>query len=233
MTMLAPPPPRPARASRKPPQEPAPLSIRTERVLLHGVSWATYSKLLDDLGDQNVRMTYDQGLLEIDVPHPEHERYKKLIGTMIDLLSLELDVPIGRLGSTTFRKKRLKKGTEPDECYYVQNERKVRHKLDLDLTRDPPPDLVVEIDITSPSVPKEPIYAVLGVSEIWRFDGTRLQFLHRNPQGEYAPHNTSLAFPFLKVADFERFVRKFPKMDENRVFRAWRDWLRQPGRRKK
>lgn len=224
MTMLA-----PSRRA-KPPKHERP---EQEHVVLAGVSWDTYSALLNELDGQNIRLTYDDGMLEISVPLPLHEKYKSMLGRMVELLSLERDIPISSFGSTTFRTKKFKKGTEPDECYYVQSEPKVRGKVDLDLKQDPAPDLAIEVEITSPSVSKLPIYAALGVAEVWRFDGTRLQSLHRTPAGEYVPHDTSLAFPFLKMADVERIIRRLPTTDEMSVIRAWRDWLqRKPGRRR-
>src|SRR5688500_8985660 len=175
MTVVAP-------VSRRP-RGPRPAPEQPERVVLRGVAWDTYSALLEELEGQHFRLTYDDGTLEIALPLPIHEKWKKLIGGMIEQIPLELDVPMSRFGSTTFRKKKLRKGAEPDECYYVQNEPRVRGKADLDLKRDPPPDLVIEIDVTSSTVPKQPIYAALGVAEVWRFDGTRLQSLHRTPEG--------------------------------------------------
>src|SRR5215204_1839165 len=120
MTIVEPMPGRPRRPKPEPEQP--------ERVVLYGVSWDTYSALLDDLAEQHVRLTYDEGTLEIALPLPIHEKWKKLIGGMIEQIPLELDVPMSRFGSTTFRKRKLRKGAEPDECYYVQNEPRVRGK---------------------------------------------------------------------------------------------------------
>ena len=133
------------------------------------------------MGDQNRRLTYDSGELEIMSPLPEHEDWKKAIGGLVEILTLELDIPMRRLGSTTFRQKALQKGLEPDECYYIANEAAVRGKRRFDLRRDPPPDLVVEIDITHRAIDREKIYAAMGVPEIWRFDGRRLACLHLGP----------------------------------------------------
>src|SRR5215216_7161905 len=152
-----------------------------QHVLLQGISWEVYEALLRELGDQNLRLTYDSGELEIMSPIPEHESWKKLFARMIEIISLEMNIPMWPLGSTTFKQKNLKKGLEPDEGYYVANEAAVRWKKRLDLRRDPPPDLVVEIDITHRAVDREIIYAALGVPEIWRFDGRRLTCLHLRP----------------------------------------------------
>ena len=97
-----------------------------EHVLLHAVSWETYQRLLRELAEQNVRLTYDQGTLEIMSPLPEQEWVKKLLVDLLETLSLELDIPIGSYGSRTLKRKSLKQGLEPDECYYIANEREVR-----------------------------------------------------------------------------------------------------------
>src|SRR3954466_13251495 len=108
---------------------------------------------------------------------PEHERPKRFIGRMIESLTMELGIAVACFGSTTFRRKDRSKGLEPDECYYFRDEPRMRGRKRLNMIKDPPPELVVEIDITSRSVPREPIYAALGVPEIWRYDGRRIQCL--------------------------------------------------------
>lgn len=200
------------------------------QVVLHDIGWATYTALLRDIGDGHARLTYDDGELEVSYPDGVHEKYRAVIGAMIGVLSMDLDVPISSFGSMTLRDERRRQGVEPDECYYVRNEPKVRGRTKLDPKRDPPPDLVVEVDITSHSIAKEPIYAALGVPEVWRFDGARFEFLHRTPDGTYAARGASLAFPILTATDVDRFVRRLPRSDETSVMRAWRDWLRKASR---
>jgi Uma2 family endonuclease len=114
-------------------------------------------------------------VLEVMTISSDHEYFKSLIGNLISRLAEEHDIPIASFGSTTFRKKALERGLEPDECYYVANERRVRGKRRLDLRRDPPPDLIVEIDVSYRHVDREAIYAAMGVPEMWRFDGKRLR----------------------------------------------------------
>ena len=159
------PPPRPAEAEFT--DLPAP------GVLLTGVSWDLYEELLRVVGDRPIRMSYDRGDLEIMSPLPKHEKWKKIIGWMVEVLSMELDIPMEPLGSTTFRRNVLAKGLEPDECYYIANEAAVRNKDEIDLKKDPPPDLAIEIELTHRSVNRERIYAGLGVPGLWRFDGER------------------------------------------------------------
>ena len=197
------------------------------QVVLQGVSWELYEKLLSEVGDGNLRLTYSNGSLEIMSPLPKHERTKKLIGGLIEMIALERNLPMARLGSTTFKRADLDRGLEPDECYYIRNEARVRNKDRIDPAQDPPPDLVVEVDITHRSVARLAIYAALGVPEVWRFDGERLTGLHLEPDGQYHPIETSAAFPFLHIVELERFLAMLTTTDETSIMRAFRDWVRQ------
>src|SRR5437016_4133384 len=114
-----------------------------QHFVLEDATWDLYEKLLRDIGNRPIRVTYDEGRMEIMSPLPEHERPKKLLAQMIEALTFELDMPRTSLGSTTFRRREKAKGLEPDECYYFRDEQKMRGKNRLDLRKDPPPELVV------------------------------------------------------------------------------------------
>jgi Uma2 family endonuclease len=121
------------------------------RIILHGISWETYTRLLDDMEDSHAaHFAYDQGELEIMVLSERHEKPNRTLAVLVEVLAEELDIDLQRLGSTTFKRDDLQKGFEPDSCFYIQNEIRVRGKEKLDLAVDPPPDLVIEIDISSP-----------------------------------------------------------------------------------
>ena len=162
MTVAATPPRSPAASAG--PHVPAPA---LDGIVLEGVSWETYERLRDELDDQGQRVyiTYDQGRMVLMSPRPEHERWKKLIARLLEMMTLELNIPIASLGSTTWRRRELDKGLEPDECYYVQSEPHVRRKLDID-RRDPPPDLVIEVEFTHHPADRHAIYAALGIREV-------------------------------------------------------------------
>jgi len=146
-----------------------------QRVVLSNVSWETYERLLDDyLDSSSPRFTYDQGVLEIMTLSAEHEWYNQLVSDLVKLLARELRLDILSLGSTTFKLTWAKQGFEPDSCFYLTHIREVRGKERIDTAVDPPPDLVVEVAVTRPSVSKFPLYAALGVPEIWTYDGSRL-----------------------------------------------------------
>ena len=197
-----------------------------EYLYLEGVSWELYEHLLKLTEHRRLRLTYDNGELEIMSPLPQHERVKIAIGKMISAILEALDVPYDELGSTTFRRRVKKKGLEPDDCFYIQTQPLIARKDRIDLAKDPPPDLVIEIDITSLSIPRLPIYAALGVPEIWRYDGSRLQCLQLH-KDDYRDVECSIAFPRLRVADLESFIRMAEqKVDQNATMKAFRAWLR-------
>jgi Uma2 family endonuclease len=196
-----------------------------QHIVLEDASWELYEKLLRDIGNRPIRVTYDNGRMEIMSPLPEHERPKTVIGRMIEMLTFELNIPMVSFGSTTFRRKEKGKGLEPDECYYFRNEAKMRGRKRVDMRKDPPPDLVVEIDITSRSVPRQPIYAALGVPEIWRHDGRRVQCLHLL-DGEYHVRKMSLSFPFLEPAQLQQFIDMQSLRDETSILRLFVAWVK-------
>ncbi len=138
-----------------------------QTVILHDISWDEFEAILVDLGEsRGSRIAYDQGKLEIMTPLPEHEVNKIYVSNFVEILLEELDLEFCPLGSTTFKNQSMLKGIEPDSCFYIQNEAAIRGKNRLDLTIDPPPDLVLEIDLTNRSHPE--IYQSLGVPELWR-----------------------------------------------------------------
>src|SRR5215831_8087758 len=156
----------------------SPQEQAVQQVILHGVSWETYKRLLADFAESHAaHFAYNRGVLEIRVPSAKHEEANRTMALLIEMLALELDVSVRNLGSTTFKREDLSRGFEPDSCFYLQNAARIRGNSRIDLTVDPPPDLVIEVDVTHSSLDKLPIYAALGVPEVWRSDGTRLAIL--------------------------------------------------------
>ena len=137
-----------------------------QRVVLRNISWQTFETMLAEMGnDRASRMAYDRGTLEIMTPLLPHEYWNRLIERLIFVLGEELNLEILPTGSTTLKREHLRRGAEPDSSYYIRNEARVRNKIAIDLSNDPPPDLVVEVDLTSSSLDRFQIYASLGVSE--------------------------------------------------------------------
>lgn len=194
------------------------------RVVIEPVSWRLYQQMLAEVGSGHVRLTFDQGRLEIMSPTPRHELVKKIIGRLVEAYADAMDIAIEGFGSTTFDREDLQKGLEPDECYYVQNAGAVRGRQEFDFSVDPPPDLAVEIDISPPDVQRQPIYAALGVPEVWRYDGDRLTFLLRGPDGRYAAAESSRAFDGLFASDLDRFLRLALTDGQAQAVKSLRQW---------
>jgi Uma2 family endonuclease len=208
--------------------EPHVIRQESTPIILKGIAWETYESLREELdrSGQHLYLTYDRGALEIMAPSPFHERYKGLIGRFLEIMSLELNIPIASFGSTTFKREDIERGLEPDECFYVQHEPVMGAKFEIDLLKDPPPDLAVEIDYSPHAIDRESIYAALGVPEIWQYDGERLAGLTRGEDASYRPIESSVAFPFLRLADIERFLRESRGVSQNTIVHAFRDWVR-------
>ena len=197
-----------------------------QRVVLHNIGWNTYERLLADHENNSApRFTYDRGELEIMSPSPEHEAYNRSIALLVELLAAELGIDVYNLGSTTFRREDLERGFEPDSCFYIENEARVRGKARIDLAVDPPPDLVIEIDITSPSFSKLPIYAQIGVPEVWRYDGERLKILVLEGS-EYAETTESTVVPPVTSNVLSNFMEKSTTTKRTVWLEAVREWAR-------
>jgi Uma2 family endonuclease len=198
-----------------------------QRFLLNNVAWQTYCALVDDPGLSGVRMTYDRGALEFMSPSRRHEKFRHFLRRMIEAAADELEIPIDGGGATTLRKQLLEKGLEPDECYYVAHESLMRDKDDFDIEVDPPPDLAIEVEITSSLLNKLDIYAALKLPEIWRFDGKTLSALVLGDDGQYAPQTSSAAFPQLDLRTLVDWIERRGTMSETALIREFREWVRE------
>ena len=203
-----------------------------EHIVLYDVSWEAYECLLEAFGDRRLRHSYDDGTLEIMSPLKRHDRVKKLVARLIEMAAYELDIEIQGIGSTTLRRSKQLKGLEPDECYYVAHEAEVRDKADYLPGRDPPPDLAVEIDVTSSSVDRMHIYANLGVPEVWRFRDEQLSFWRLQSTGKYVRSVRSRAFPRLTCQVLNEMLGQRFEQSENQIVRWLVAWLRQPAERR-
>ncbi|NES18237.1 MAG: Uma2 family endonuclease [Symploca sp. SIO3E6] len=199
-----------------------------QRVLLEEVSWNEFEIILEELGEHRAaRVAYDKGTLEIMTPLPEHESGKVFIGDFVKAILEELDIEFLSLGSTTFKNQAMLQGIEPDDCFYIQNEAAVRGKDRLDLSIDPPPDLALEIDITSRT--HSNIYEALGVPELWRFEKGELQINILQPDGKYAKRESSGIFPNLPlIENLPKFVRTSKAIGRNKTMKNFRQWVRDP-----
>lgn len=206
---------------------PPKLQEAAQRFVLHDISWKDYQTFLMILQDRPIRLTYDRGTLELMTPLSIHERYKMLIGRVINIITEELDIPVVAAGSTTFHRQALARGLEPDQCYYFSSAGKVADWAHIDLDVDPPPDLAVEIDVTKDSRRRLAIYAALKIRELWRFDGERLEVLQLQENAAYKVMPRSEIFPQAAMAEIGRFLSQFAVGDDTRWARAFRQWVRE------
>jgi len=201
------------------------LSLPEQRVILRNVSWQTYENLLSDHVDVSApRFTFDQGVLEIMSPSSEHEEYNRTLALLVEVLAEELHMDIRNLGSTTFKREDFERGFEADSSFYIQTAERMSSRNHVDPAVDPPPDLVIEIDITRSALSKFPVYAHFGVPEIWRYDGKRVA-IFRLTGGEYIESEGSAAFPEVYSADLSRFLEQAKLLKRTAWLSVLRSWV--------
>lgn len=187
-------------------------TVGEKRVVLHGVKWDAYLQILNALPQQRgSRLIFDNGVLEITMPLEDHEFFGRLIERFIFTLVELLGLRIKTMGSTTMNYPQLKKGAEPDNAYYIQNQPLVKGR-NVDFAVDPPPDLVVEVDITHTDIRKNQFYASLGVPEFWRFNG-QIWRIYQLQDRVYIEVEKSPTFPQVTKEQLYDFL-KLAKDDE-------------------
>ncbi|MEH1900878.1 MAG: Uma2 family endonuclease [Nostoc sp.] len=196
------------------------------QLLIKDVSWSAYKRILAELGDnRSSRIGYSQGVLEIMAPFPEHEVAKVIIGDLVKVLLEELELEFWSLGSTTFDKQNMDAGVEPDDCFYIQNEAIIRGKDRINLETDPPPDLAIEIDITSRT--RFNNYQALRVPELWRWNGSKLE-INLLFDGKYIESNASSLFPNIPIFQaIPKYLMQSKSNGRNATMKAFRAWIRQ------
>jgi Uma2 family endonuclease len=184
-----------------------------------------FETLLTELGESRAsRLSYSKGTLEIMVPLPEHEIGKVLIGNLVEALLEELDIEFWSLGSTTFKNQKMAQGVEPDACFYIQNEAAVRGKNRIDLETAPPPDLGIEIDLTSRTQFNN--YEALGVPELWRYNGRNLQ-ISVLQDAKYIQSDRSLQFPNFPITELiPQYLQESKTAGRNVAMKAFRSWVK-------
>lgn len=202
-------------------------AIAEQRVVFRNISWQTFKAMLTEMGSDRVsRLTYDQGTLEIMTPLMPHERANRQIERLIWILVEELGLNILSVGSMTCKREDLERGAEPDSSYYIQNEPLVRDREEIDLTQDPPPDLVLEVEYSRSSVNKLRLYASMRVPEFWRYDGRSLH-IYRLDKEQYQLCENSPTFAPVAVSEIPRFLEETKKIGEVAMVRSFRAWVRQ------
>jgi len=196
------------------------------RVTLSGVSWETYQRVLAEHEDQNgTRFTYNEGALEIMVLSARHEQPNRILALLVEMIGGELGIEVCPLGSTTFQRPDLLKGFEPDSGFYIAHAPAIGGR-DVDPAVDPPPDLIIEVDVTSSSLDRFPVFAAFGVPEVWRYDGTRVA-IFRLEGARYVEVESSGALPPLTGALATRFVEERRRTGSTEWLRRVRRWARE------
>jgi Uma2 family endonuclease len=199
---------------------------QTQHILLEGVTWETYQALLTDLGNhRSSRLAYDKGILEIIMPSDLHEIINRLLEAIVRALTEELEMKIKGYGSTTLDQEDLASGVEPDSCFYIQNVDRIIGKK-LDIKTGPPPDLAIEVDITSSSRRRFGIYLQLQIPEVWRYTEQQGLIIYQLQAGKYQECNFSPTFPMISGEVLQRLLQRADTEDDNAIIRALRQWLR-------
>lgn len=203
-----------------------PKITKSER--LYGISWEVYEEFLEEFwGENSPRFTYDSGILEVEMPNSlKHEEDSRNLAALFEEIAVELEVDFRRSGSTTFRRKNIRKGFEPDSCFYIQSLSLIEGKIDLNTDKDPPPDLIIEVNRTSSSLPRMPIFAAFGVKEVWRFDGKTLKF-YTLEEGVYLETKKSVALPILSSQQAVEFLQESREMKSTAWVKKIREWAKE------
>ncbi|PZV13506.1 MAG: hypothetical protein DCF22_10595 [Leptolyngbya sp.] len=209
---------------------PAPSEYRT---VLPKVNWQKYEELLVEMAsDRTARFTFDRGRLEMMNPLEEHDRCHKLIESLLLVVTDEIDQPITSYKTPTLKREDLQIGAEPDAGYYIQNCDRMDGKPAIDLAVDPPPDLILEVELSRSSLNKFAIYAQLGISEVWRYISkpgeTFLKgqlFIHYLAGDRYVEEDHGLAFPFLPAGRILQFIDQSDVEGLPKALRDLRLWV--------
>jgi Uma2 family endonuclease len=196
-----------------------------QQMLLQDISWQQLENILIEMGEKRAaRISYSNGWLEIMVPLPEHEKDKELIGDLVKILLEILQIDFEPFGSTTLKNERSRQAVEPDTSFYIQNQAAVIGKNRIDLTIDPPPDLAIEIDITSRT--RFENYEILGVPELWRHtqQGLEISVLK---EGKYITSESSPNFPNIPIIELvNEYVQQCLTIGRSQAMRNFRDWVK-------
>jgi Uma2 family endonuclease len=197
-----------------------------KNIQLQNVNWDEFEAILEELGNKRLsRIAYSDGILEIRMPLPEHEKIKVLVGDMLKILLEELDIDNECFGSSTFKREDMAKGIEPDDCFYIENATQMIGKKRLDLTLDPPPDLAIEVDVTSKT--GLDAYQSLGVPELWRLEGGALQ-ISVLKNGAYIDSEFSPHFPNWPLKTIlPEFLERCQAQGRSQALKAFRRWVQE------
>jgi Uma2 family endonuclease len=196
-----------------------------QQMLLQDISWPQLENILSEMEERSAtRISYSYGRLEIMVPLPEHEKDKEYIGDLVKILLETLQIDFEPFGSTTLKNEQMLQAVEPDACFYIENQAAVIGKNRIDLTVDPPPDLAIEIDITSRT--RFNNYELLGVPEFWRYTQKGLE-ISLLIQGKYVKADKSPNFPHIPIVELvNEYVQQCLTIGRSQAIRNFRNWVK-------
>jgi Uma2 family endonuclease len=189
--------------------------------LIHDVPWDAYVALREELENRNLRMSYNQGRLQIVRPSKSQERLAGLLGRLVEVWTEQSAIEVQNCRSTTLRHHQDQRGLEPDNCFYIEHESQVRGRDEIDLSRDPPPDLAIEIELTSSPIDRMEIYAAIGVPEVWRWIDDQVQVYRFDRRGHYRRREGSLALPGFPFTDAERALGRRRTLGDHALVRSF------------
>ncbi|MBP86422.1 MAG: hypothetical protein CMJ64_06870 [Planctomycetaceae bacterium] len=201
-------------------------SSAEQRVVFYDVSWETYLALANDEGRRGKRICYDRGVMEVMSPGMLHERAGRLIGRMVETFTEERNIEVLSSASLTCKRDETQRGFEGDESYYIANALTVLGKDEIDLTIDPPPDLVIEIDISHSSMNKFPIFGSMGVPEVWRYDGKSLRMYKHREGDQYELVDESAVLPGFPIGKAQTLIDRRHELGETELIREFRRFVR-------
>lgn len=196
----------------------------TGDVVLSNISWQTYQAMLEDMGDRNsVRLVYDRGVLEIRMPSDLHEAINRLLARIVGVLAEELDLPLKEFGSVTLNRSDIRKGAEPDSSFYIHNADRILGNR-IDISVDPPPDLIIEVDITNSSTRSFAVYQQLGIAEIWCYKNDSVKIFQLQ-DGDYIECEFSTIFVMISGDILGHFLQMSSTENSTSIVRAVRKWI--------
>ena len=203
------------------------ISPEDRSVLMEGIRWTTFETLLVDFGEHRGRLAYSDGVLEIVSPGEEHENAGRILGRLVEALTEELDIDIKSVKSTTLKRADLKKAVEADEAYYIGADSVRRKGRTMDLPREAPPDLAIEIEVTRKLLPRVPIHAALGVPEVWSWKDGELTIRCLTEGGDYEIVERSRALPQLTAKRLGFWVARAAEIGETKLIKEFRSAFRE------
>jgi len=197
-----------------------------QQLLVEDVNWQQFESILAELGESRAsRLSYSNGRLEIMVPVPEHEKAKEIMGDMVKILLETRQIAFESLGSTTLKNESMSQAVEPDTCFYIQNQAAVIGKNRLDMSVDPPPDLAIEIDLTSGTQLDN--YQILGVPELWRYARRGLQINVLQAE-QYIESDVSPTFPNIPIVELvNQYTQQSQVAGRTDAIQAFKNWVRE------